>query len=150
MKKKYVSMLLMVLVMCVTACSSGQKEEAAAVETTAEPKTTDIEILETEISQEEVMEDEKEYTAPEEPVEADSVTGIVEKYEDNVIVIKDEGDEITYYFSTQDAQVVEGNVPIAVGDEVQVTYQGLLGDEEHPGVAVKIVAASVYHTETAG
>ena len=48
------------------------------------------------------------------------------------------------------AQAIAGDAPVAAGDEVQVAYQGLLGDEEHPGAAVKIVAASAYNTETAG
>lgn len=124
------------------ACSYDQKEETAAI---AEPKATGIEVSETEASQEEVMDDRKEYTVPEETVEADSITGIVESYADNVVAIKVEGDGITYYFSTQGARAVEGNASIAIGDEVQITYQGLLGDEEHPGVAVKIMAASMYN-----
>ena len=148
MEKKYVVVLMLALVMGVTACSSNQKEKTTSIENAAELKVTDTVISETEVSKEEVTEDDrKEYLASEETVEGDPITGIVEKYADNVIVIKDEGDEITYYFSIQDARVVDGNVPIAVGDEVQITYQGLLGDEEHPGVAVKIVAAMSYKEE---
>lgn len=145
MKKKCIVVLVLALAMSMVACSYDQKEEAAAI---AEPKATGIEVSETEASQEEVMDDRKEYTVLEETVEADPITGIVESYADNVIAIKDKGDGITYYFSTQGARVVEGNASIAIGDEVQITYQGLLGDEEHPGVAVKIMVASMYNEKT--
>ncbi|MDE5932191.1 MAG: hypothetical protein K2H40_06880 [Lachnospiraceae bacterium] len=142
MKKKYGLVLMLALAMGVTACASSPKEETASIENAAEPEVTETEESETEVPEEEAAEDaRKDDTAPEEAAEGDPITGIVEKYADNVIVIKDEGDGITYYFSTQDAQVVEGDTPIAVGDKVQITYRGLLGDEEHPGVAVKIVAA---------
>ncbi|MDE6404399.1 MAG: hypothetical protein K2M20_01955 [Lachnospiraceae bacterium] len=128
-------MLTLVLAMGMAACSSDRKEETAAVDTIAEP-----EVIATEVSREEDMEDTKEYAAPEETVEADPITGIVESYADNTIIIKDPGDEILYYFSTKDAQIVEGDPPIAVGDKVEITYRGMLGDEKNPGEAVKIVA----------
>lgn len=135
MKKKYAAVLTLVLAMGMAACSSDRKEETAAVDTIAEP-----EVIATEVSREEDMEDTKEYAAPEETVEADPITGIVESYADNTIIIKDPGDEILYYFSTKDAQIVEGDPPIAVGDKVEITYRGMLGDEKNPGEAVKIVA----------
>ena len=134
-KKKYAAVLTLVLAMGMAACSSDRKEETAAVDTIAEP-----EVIATEVSREEDMEDTKEYAAPEETVEADPITGIVESYADNTIIIKDPGDEILYYFSTKDAQIVEGDPPIAVGDKVEITYRGMLGDEKNPGEAVKIVA----------
>ena len=43
------------------------------------------------------------------------------------------------HFSTKNAQVTEGDSPIAAGDVVEITYRGVMGDEEHPGVAVKVV-----------
>ncbi len=135
MKRKYAAVLTLVLAMGMTACSPDRKEEAAAIDTIAEPEVTA-----TEESREEVMEDTKEYAAFEETVEADPITGIVESYADNTIIIKDPGDEILYYFSTKDAQIVEGDPPIAVGDKVEITYRGMLGDEKNPGEAVKIVA----------
>lgn len=140
MKKKYAAVLTLVLAMGMTACSSDRKEETAAVDTLAESGVTAAEESETEVSREEDMEDTKEYAAPEETVEADPITGIVESYADNTIIIKDPGDEILYYFSTKDAQIVEGDLPIAVGDKVEITYRGMLGDEKNPGEAVKIVA----------
>ena len=55
-------------------------------------------------------------------------------------MIKNPDDDMLYYFSAKNAQIVEGNSPIAVGDIVEITHQGLLGDGEHPGEAGKIVA----------
>lgn len=66
--------------------------------------------------------------------------GIVEKYEENKITIKNLDDDMLLYFSTNNAQIVEGDSPITVGDKVEITYRGLLGDENSPGEAVKIVA----------
>ena len=70
---------------------------------------------------------------PEETTIADPITGFVEKYADNTIIIKDPGDGLSYYFSTKDAEIIEGDLPIVAGDKVEVTYQGLLGDEKNPG-----------------
>ncbi len=69
----------------------------------------------------------------EENTVADPITGIVEEYTDDTITIKDPGDGLSYYFLLKDAQIVEGDLPIAVGDKVEVTYQGLLGDVKNPG-----------------
>ncbi len=75
--------------------------------------------------------------APKE-TKADPIIGIVEKYDNNIIIINDYGDGMSYYFSTKDAQMIEGNSPIAVGDKVEITYQGLLGDEKNPGDCSKV------------
>lgn len=80
----------------------------------------------------------EESTAEEEDTKADPITGIVEKYADDTIIIKDYGDGMSYYFSTKDARIIEGDSPIAVGDKVEVTYQGLLGDEKNPGDCSKV------------
>ena len=121
MMKKCILVLMIILTMGITACSSDSKENTAPAETDAEADPA----------------------ADEENTESDSIIGIVEKYTDNTIVIKDPGDEILYYFSTKNAQIAEGDSPIAVGDKVEITYRGLLGDETNPGEAVKITADTV-------
>ncbi len=73
---------------------------------------------------------------------SDPVTGIVETYTDSMIVVKDPGDGMTYYFSTEHVRDAEGDAPVAVGDTVEVTYRGVLGnDEKNPGEALKIAPA---------
>ena len=83
--------------------------------------------------------------------QGDPVLGIVDRYTDGVIVIKDADDEdLVYYFSTQDAQIIEGESPIAAGELVEITYRGVMGDEEHPGTAVKVVSGSMMYQGNTG
>ena len=147
-------MLSVISVMGMTACSIEPKE-GSAPEAVAEPKTTEEEPLETENKKTEtevektetattaVKENGGEDSAVGEVIEGDPIVGYVDKYADNIIVIRDGGDQdLVYYFSTQNAQVMEGDSPIAAGDIVEITYRGVMGDEEHPGVAIKVVSVS--------
>lgn len=149
MKKKCILVFMIVLAMGMTACSSDSKENTVAAETNVERETENEDVPQAEIkpsaaesskSDNNTANAKTEPTADEENPEGDPITGIVEKYVDDIIIIKDPGDEILYYFSTKDAQIVEGDSPIAVGDKVEITYRGLLGDEKNPGEAIKIVA----------
>lgn len=176
-EKVVVLMLSMILVMGMASCSldasggAGQGSTVGPVITPeatqepAAPKTETPTTLETETPQPEaekpvVTETIKtpETTAPEnngsghsdgeEISEGDPIVGIVDKFEDNIIVIKDADDpDLVYYFSTKNAQVVEGDSPIAIGDRVAIFYHGVMGDEEHPGEAVKVVAESMMYNE---
>ena len=143
--------LSVISVMGMTACSFNSKE-GTAPEAIVEPKTTEeetpetvttktkteVEKLETEITA--TVENGKEDSAVKEIIEGDPIVGIVDKYADNIIIIRDGGDQdLIYYFSTQSAQLREGDSPIAAGDIVEITYRGVMGDEEHPGLAVKVV-----------
>ena len=147
-------MLSVISVMGMTACSFKSKEETSP-EAVVEPKTTEEETLgtenkktETEVEKTEtvttvVEENGKEDSAVDEIIEGDPIVGYVDRYADNIIVIRDGGDQdLVYYFSTQNAQVIEGDSPIATGDIVEITYRGVMGDEEHPGVALKVVRVS--------
>ena len=148
MKKKYILVFIAVLTMGMTACSSDSKEhtELTGTITEREPENENVSKAETKPDTAEspksdnIDNAETEPTVDEDNIERDPITGIVEEYADNTIIIKDPGDEIRYYFSTKNAQIVEGNSPIAVGDTVEITYRGLLGDEKNPCEAVKIVA----------
>lgn len=87
-----------------------------------------------------------EYSNAEDISVGDPIIGIVDKFADNIIVIKDAGDpDLVYYFSMKNAEVVEGDSSIAVGDRVAIFYRGVMGDEEHPGEAVKVVAESMMY-----
>ncbi|MDE7430701.1 MAG: hypothetical protein K2N34_02105 [Lachnospiraceae bacterium] len=77
-----------------------------------------------------------------------SILVIVDRYEDDMIVVRDSEDEdIIMYFLMKNAEVIEGDTPIAAGDIVELTYTGVQGDDvgEHPGTAVKIVAESMMY-----
>ena len=138
-------MLSVISVRGVTACSFEPKK-GIVPEATVEPKTTEEEAPKTEKTETETTaaeENGKEDSAVDGIIEGDPIVGIVDKYEDSIIVIRDGGDQdLIYYFSTKNAQVVEGDFPIAAGDIVEITYRGVMGDEEHPGEAVKVVSVS--------
>lgn len=119
------------LVMGMGACSPASAEEGTTEETIAESQVSSGANQETEVE----AADCEEEVFP----QGDPVVGIVDRYEDPIIVIIDGSDEdLIYYFFTQNAQVVEGDFPIAAGDTVEITYRGAMGYEGHPGEAVKV------------
>ena len=166
MKKKIILIFMIVLAMGMTACSSESKGDAVFVETdsrretdkeetedmkTTEKGTSDVESSKSEITEE----DGKASPEDEENTVCDPIAGIVEKYEGNTITIKNPDDDMLYYFSTENAQIlegfstenaqeVEGEPSIAVGDKVEISYRGLIDfDEDRPSEAVKIVVITV-------
>ena len=164
MKRKCILIFLIALAMGMTACSSESKGDSVSVETdfwqetdreeTADTKTTETETNDVELPKPEITEDNRK-ASPEENTEGDPIAGIVEKYEGNTITIKNPDDDMLYYFSTENAQILEGfstesaqeaegEPSIAVGDKVEISYRGLIDfDEEHPDEAVKIVVITV-------
>ena len=166
MKKKFILMFMITLAMGMTACSSESKEGAVSVETdsrqetdkeeaedmkTTEKGTSDVESSKPEITEE----DGKASPEDEENTVCDPIAGIVEKYEGNTITIKNPDDDMLYYFSTENAQILEGfstesaqeaegEPSIAVGDKVEISYRGLIDfDEDRPSEAVMIVVITV-------
>ncbi|MCH5268995.1 MAG: hypothetical protein J1E62_11740 [Lachnospiraceae bacterium] len=164
-EKVVVFTLGIILVLGMTACSldtngrtdSGSVTTTETPQETATPKPETPTAPETETQQPEAGKTEtpettapenkeNEYSDAEEIDVGDPIVGIVDKFADNIIVIKDTDDpDLLYYFSTSNAQVVEGDSPIAVGDRVAISYRGVMGDEEHPGEAVKVVAESMMY-----
>ena len=126
----------------VTGCGSGSESVTETEEIQAEETPSG------ELNDESLKE-------PDRSTESDLIAGIVEKYEGNKITIRTPEDDMLYYFSTENAQILEGfstenahaaegDSPIAVGDKVEVSYRGLIDfDEEHPSEAVKIVVITV-------
>lgn len=158
MKRKNILIFLVVIAMGMTACSSDLKEDTVSVETdsrqetekeeTADTKAAETETNPVEPSQPEILEENGK-------VSPDPIAGIVEKYEGNKITIRTPEDDMLYYFSTENAQILEGfstesaqaaegDSPIAVGDKVEISYRGLIDfDEAHPSEAIKIVVITV-------
>lgn len=166
MKRKCILIFMIVLAMGMTACSSESKGDSVSVETdsqqetdreeTADTKTTEIETNDVEMPKPEITEENRKASPEdEENTVCDPIAGIVEKYEGNTITIKNPDDDMLYYFSTENAQILEGfstesaqeaegKPSIAVGDKVEISYRGLIDfDEEHPDEAVKIVVITV-------
>lgn len=146
LKKVVLLMLSVIFIMGMTACSVESREGMTDLGV-VEPKVVGEENTKTETTETEVVKDAgKEDSVTEEIIEGDPIVAMVDRYEDNIIVLRDLDDEdIIYYFFTQGAQVVEGDSPIAAGDVVEITYRGVQGDEEHPGEAVKVVAESMMY-----
>ena len=166
MKRKCILIFLIALAMGMTACSSESKGDSVSVETdfwqetdreeTADTKTTETETNDVELPKPEITEENRKASPEdEENTVRDPIAGIVEKYEGNTITIKNPDDDMLYYFSTENAQILEGfstesaqeaegDPSIAVGDKVEISYRGLIDfDEEHPDEAVKIVVITV-------
>lgn len=151
MKKKLILMSMIALAMGTTACASESKGDGVSVETDFRQETDKEEMAETN----DVELPKPEITEAEENTMCDPIAGIVEKYEGSTITIKNPDDDMLYYFSTENAQILEGfstesarepegDLSIAVGDKVEVSYRGLIDfDEEHPSEAVKIVVITV-------
>ena len=166
MKRKCILIFMIVLAIGMTACSSESKEDAVSVETDSPQETDKKETTDTKDEEAKTnlvepskpeIEEEDGKVSPEdgEITEGDPIAGIVEKYEGNTITIKNPDDDMLYYFSTENAQILEGfstenaqaaegDSSIAVGDRVEISYHGLIDfDEEHPSEAVKIVVITV-------
>ena len=144
-EKVVVFMFSIILVMGMAACSFDTSD---GVDQGSETPQSEAGKMETPKTQETTAPEDNgnEYPDAEEISVGDPIVGIVDQFADNIIAIKDAGDpDLVYYFSTQNAQVVEGDSPIAVGDMVAITYRGVMGDEEHPGEAVKVVAESMMY-----
>ena len=158
MKRKNILIFLVVIAMGMTACSPDLKEDTVSVETdsrqetekeeTADTKAAETETNPVEPSQPEILEENGK-------VSPDPIAGIVEKYEGSKITIRTPEDDMLYYFSTENAQILEGfstesaqaaegDSPIAVGDKVEISYRGMIDfDEAHPSEAIKIVVITV-------
>ena len=145
MKKKLILMSMIALAMGTTACASESKGDGVSVETDFRQETDKEEIADTKTAETNDVELPKpEITEAEENTVCDPIAGIVEKYEGSTITIKNPDDDMLYYFSTESAREPEGDLSIAVGDKVEVSYRGLIDfDEEHPSEAVKIVVITV-------
>ena len=149
MKKKSVLAAVIILTIGITACSINPKEGGTDTGSIDAQKTASEESTETAPADAQPPEnDMPEISDAEEIPQGDPIIGIVDKYENDIIVIRDIDDEdIVLYFSTRDAQVIEGEAPIAAGDIVEITYTGVQGTEEQPGTAVKVVAESMMYNQ---
>lgn len=156
MKKKSILAAVIILTMGITACSFNSKESDTEPGTTANQQTAPEKSAEnaetapvnTHSPQDQSPEnDVPEISDPEEIPQGDPVIGVVDKYEDDIIVIREGDTDILLYFSTRDAQVIEGDTPIAAGDTVEITYKGVQGTEDQPGTAVKVVAESMMYNQ---
>lgn len=165
MKNRWILAAAIILAMGMTACTAGTRDGTVGAVGSAETDKTGLDVQtdtgnnnpqngnsgnrgdETANPGNGSAPDGSDASLPEEEIaEGDPVIGIVDSYENDIIVIRDMDDQdIVLYFSTLDAQITEGDSPIAPGDVVEITYKGVQGDAEHPGRAVKVVAESMMY-----
>ena len=135
MKRKCILAAMILLSIGMTACTTGSKESASGSGTVAGTKAANAD----------TADNGGEDSNDVENIECTLYAVIVESYENDIIAVKDQDSGIVIWFSTKDAEVIEGDSPIAVGDIVGLTYRGVQGDEEHPGTAVKVVPESMMY-----
>lgn len=132
MKKKCILAVMILLSIGMAACTIGSKEGAPGSGTVAGTKAVNADT-------------EGEDSNNVENIDCTLYALVVESYENGIIAVRDQDSDIVIWFSTKDAEVIEGDSPIAVGDVVGLTYRGLQGDEEHPGTAIRIVPESMMY-----
>ena len=104
-----------VLAMGMAAYSSDLKKGTMPEKTVVEQETNGAEPSKPEPM--ETQKDGEDSKADEENIEAGPITRIVEKYKGTTITIRDPGNEMFYYFSTEGAYIVDGGTHIAVGQQ---------------------------------
>lgn len=120
MKKQYLTIAALALVLGLTACSSKPAETTAAAATATAAETT------------------AESTTEEEAVE-DFFYGFVSDVADKVVTVADdEGKEVKFDFS---AAEVTGADEIGVGDEVEVTFEGELADDVTKAKSIDVITS---------
>lgn len=120
MKKQYLTIAALALVLGLTACSSKPAETTAAAATATAAETT------------------AESTTEEEAVE-DFFYGFVSDVADKVVTVADdEGKEVKFEFS---AAEVTGADEIGVGDEVEVTFEGELADDVTKAKSIDVITS---------
>lgn len=120
MKKQYLTIAALALVLGLTACSSKPAETTAAAATATAAETT------------------AESTTEEKAVE-DFFYGFVSDVADKVVTVADdEGKEVKFDFS---AAEVTGADEIGVGDEVEVTFEGELADDVTKAKSIDVITS---------
>lgn len=125
MKKSYLAIAVMALVLGVTACSSQTEETTAQSEETTQGTSEETEA---------------------EDVEVDYFDGSVNVVEEFVVTVADaEGTERK--FDISDAEVT-GAEAVGVGDEVEVTYDvAALSDDTTPALEIEVLVSAAEETE---
>ncbi len=142
-------------VLSIAACGQVKEDRTAnANESSTNQQESNVQMGESEESETNTAANDAEENVVEENVTEEvnnqecSILVIVDRYEDDMIVVRDSTDEdIIMYFSVKNAEVIEGDTPIVSGDIIELTYTGVQGDDvgEYPGTAVKIVAESMMY-----
>lgn len=131
MKKKLLITTMLVLALSATACSKK------AEETTAAPETTTTEAVTTEAATEESTEEEE--------VEEDYMSGLITKFTDTILTIKNDDDETEKDYDISDAEVIQ-EFPFAEGDWVEITFPAETTETPVPVIRVEVLDSVIAAT----
>lgn len=133
MKKTLLITTMLVLALSATACSKK------AEETTAAPKTTEVttEAATTEAPTEE--------TTEEEEVEEDYMSGLITKFTDTILTIKNDDDETEKDYDISDAEIIQ-EFPFAEGDWVEITFPAETTEDPVPVIRVEVMDSVIAAT----
>ena len=133
MKKKLLITTMLVLALSATACSKKTDE------TTAAPETTEVvtEAVATEATTEESTEEEE--------VEEDYMSGLITKFTDTILTIKNDDDETVKDYDISDAEVIQ-DFPFAEGDWVEITFPAETTETPVPVIRVEVLDSVIAAT----
>lgn len=131
MKKKLLITTMLVLALSATACSKKVDETTAAPETTTEAAT------------------EATTTAPEtteeEDVEEDYMSGVITKFTDTILTIKNDDDGTEKDYDISKAEVVQ-EFPFAEGDWVEISFPAETTEDPVPAIHVEVMESVIAAT----
>lgn len=133
MKKKLLITTMLVLALSATACSKK------AEETTAAPETTTAEAVTTEASTEETTVEEDD------EVEEDYMSGLITKFTDTILTVKNDDDETEKDYDISDAEVIQ-DFPFAEGDWVEITFPAETAENPVPVIRVEVLDSVIAAT----
>lgn len=132
MKKKLLITTMLVLALSATACSKKVDETTAAPETTTEAATTEATTAAVE-------------TTEEEDVEEDYMSGVITKFTDTLLTIKNDDDGTEKDYDISKAEVVQ-EFPFAEGDWVEVSFPAETTEDPVPAIHVEVMESVIAAT----
>lgn len=132
MKKKLLITTMLVLALSATACSKKVDETTAAPETTTEAATTEATTAAVE-------------TTEEEDVEEDYMSGMITKFTDTLLTIKNDDDGTEKDYDISKAEVVQ-EFPFAEGDWVEVSFPAETTEDPVPAIHVEVMESVIAAT----
>lgn len=129
MKKKLLMTAMLVLALSATACSKKADEPATTPEVTTEAPVTTEATTEAE-------------TETEEEIEEDFMTGIITKFTDTVLTVKNDDDDSEKDYDISKAEVVQ-EFPFSEGDWVEISYPAETTESPVPAIHVEVIESII-------
>lgn len=134
MKKKLLITTMLVLALSATACSKKADETTAASETTTEAVTTQAP---TEATTTETTEAEE--------IEEDYMSGLITKFTDTILTVKNDDDGTEKDYDISKAEVVQ-EFPFAEGDWIEIAFPAETTETPVPAIRVEVMDSVIAAT----